>query len=76
MENKILEILEGITGSDEVKEDLNINLFDTGLMDSLGVIELLVEIESSLGIRIEPTEVERKEIETPKMIIDYVLNHK
>ncbi|HAG43643.1 MAG TPA: D-alanine--poly(phosphoribitol) ligase subunit 2, partial [Clostridium sp.] len=35
MENTVLEILEDICGTDEFKEDLDINLFDAGLLDSL-----------------------------------------
>lgn len=76
MEQKILDILENICGTDEVKEDRDINLFDAGLLDSLGVIELLVEVEGSLGIRIEPTEVERSQIDTPNKIIVYIENKK
>lgn len=76
MEDKILDILEKVCSSDEVREDMDINLFDTGLLDSLGVIELLVEIEDVLGIKIEPTEVERSLIETPRKIIDLLLKLK
>lgn len=76
MENKILEILEDVCGSDEVREDININMFDSGLMDSLGVIQLLVEIEDKLGIKIEPTEVERDLIDTPAKVISFIINHK
>jgi D-alanine--poly(phosphoribitol) ligase subunit 2 len=76
MENKILDMLENVCGTDEVKEDLNLNLFDAGLLDSLGVIELLVQIEEDLGLKLEPTEIEREEIETPRKIIDLILKNK
>jgi D-alanine--poly(phosphoribitol) ligase subunit 2 len=76
MEEKILDILETICGVDEVKEDKDINLFDNGLLDSLGVIELLVQIEEKLGIVIEPTEVEREHIETPNKLINYINNRR
>ena len=72
MEEKILDILETICGVDEAREDKNINLFETGLLDSLAVIELLVQIEERLGIVIEPTEVEREQIETPNKLIQYL----
>jgi len=48
MEEKILEILEGICNTDEVRADKDINLFDNGLLDSLGLIELIIEIESHI----------------------------
>jgi D-alanine--poly(phosphoribitol) ligase subunit 2 len=76
MENKILDILENVCSSDEVRSDMNINLFEAGLLDSLGVIQLLIEIEEVLGVKIEPTEVERNQIETPRKILDFILEHK
>ena len=76
MEGKVLEILESICGTDEVKENLDLNLFEDGLLDSLGIIELLLQLEETLGVKIEPTEIERETIETPKKIIDYINNRK
>lgn len=72
MEKEVLDILSEITGTDEIKEDRDIKLFEDGLLDSLGMIELLVQLEEKLGIVIEPTEVERKDIETPNKIIEYI----
>jgi D-alanine--poly(phosphoribitol) ligase subunit 2 len=71
-EEKILQILEQVTGTDEVRRDREISLFRAGLIDSLGAIEMLVAIDEELGIRIEPTEVDREEIDTPAKIIEYV----
>ncbi|KOF56611.1 MULTISPECIES: D-alanine--poly(phosphoribitol) ligase subunit DltC [Clostridium] len=76
MKEKVLEILEQICGTDEVRNDLNLNLFDDGLLDSLGVIELLLAIEDKLKISIQPTEVTREQISTPKKIIDYLNSKK
>ncbi len=46
----VLDILESVTGSDEVKENETIDLFGEGLLDSLGSVQLLVELEGQLGI--------------------------
>jgi D-alanine--poly(phosphoribitol) ligase subunit 2 len=72
MENKVLDILESICGTDEVRVDKDIKLFEAGLLDSLGVTELLIAIEDELGIEIAPTEVTREDIETPNKIIEYL----
>jgi len=72
MEEKILNIIEEISGTDEIKRNRDINLFDKGLLDSLGMIELFVALEEVLGVTIEPTEIEREEINTPNKIINYV----
>jgi D-alanine--poly(phosphoribitol) ligase subunit 2 len=72
MEEKVLEILEELCGTDEVRENRDINLFEAGLLNSLGVIELLLQIKDKMGIIIQPTEIEREDIETPNKIIDYL----
>lgn len=72
MREKVLEILESVCGTEEIKENLDINLFENGLLDSLAIIELLLQLEEKLGIRIEPTEIERKDIETPNKILNYI----
>lgn len=72
MEEKVFEILESVCGTDEVREDRNIDLFENGLIDSLGIIELLLAIEEKLNIKIQPTEVKREEIATPNKLIEYL----
>lgn len=76
MENEVLSILEEICGTDEVREDMNVNLFDTGLLDSLGITELLIGIEEKLGIDIAPTEITREDINTPNKIIKFLAGRK
>ena len=68
MEEHILSLLERICGTDEVWVERDMNLFEAGILDSLGVIELLVGAEE-LGVKIEPTEIDRAELETPAKII-------
>ena len=42
MENEVLDLLAEICEDDVVKEDLQTELFESGLMDSLGFAEFLV----------------------------------
>lgn len=72
MEEKVLQILVDISGVDDIREDRDTDLYETGLLDSLGTIELLIQIEEKLGIKIEPTEVSRDEINTPNKLIKYL----
>lgn len=69
MEEKLLEILTDVCEDDAVKEDPDLNLFEEGLLDSLGVAELLVEIEDQFGVVIAPSEVERKDMDTANKIL-------
>ena len=72
MEEKILAILEELCGDEVVREDLDINLTEEDLLDSLDYAELLTEIESVFGIVISPSEVAREDMDTPNKIIAQV----
>ena len=65
----VLDILVSVTGSDEVKENETIDLFDEGL---LGSVQLLVELEGRLGIEFPVSEFDRAEWNTPAKIIEKV----
>ena len=57
---------------DEVRVRRDEDLFALGLLDSMGAIELLVDIEDEFGVFIAPTEVERAEMNTVNLIIHQV----
>lgn len=69
MEEKALDLLAEATGTDEVKDNRDMNLFEEGLMDSLGMVQFLVDVESELGIEVPVSEVQREEWDTPNKII-------
>lgn len=69
---KLLEILVEITGTDEVRKNLDINLFEHGLLDSFGTIELFVAISEQIHIEISPTEVNREMWASPNKISTYL----
>ncbi|MDX5661058.1 phosphopantetheine-binding protein, partial [Clostridioides difficile] len=58
MQETVIEIFEDVLGTDEIREDLDLNLFETELLDSLAIIEVLLEIENRLGIELQPTDLE------------------
>ncbi|MGK0551323.1 D-alanine--poly(phosphoribitol) ligase subunit DltC [Enterococcus faecalis] len=68
----ILSILEELTGTDEVRENQTIDLFEEGLLDSLATVQLLVEIEGQLGIQVPVSEFDREQWNTPEKIITQV----
>jgi D-alanine--poly(phosphoribitol) ligase subunit 2 len=68
----ILNCLVEITGVDELKKNPDMELFNSGLLDSFGTIQLFVAIQEELNIEIAPTEVERDEWATPNKIITYL----
>ncbi|RKJ51877.1 D-alanine--poly(phosphoribitol) ligase subunit DltC [bacterium 1XD42-54] len=72
MREEVLELLAEICEDDGVKEDMELELFESGLMDSLGFAEFLVELEEQFEIVISPSEVERGDINTPEKILALV----
>ena len=72
MEEKVLSLLEELCEDDIVRKDMDVDLFDTDLLDSLAFAELLFAIEDNFGVIIAPSEVDRSQINTPKKIIQLV----
>ena len=64
----VLNILQDLTGTD-VSSDMDENLFETGLLDSMGTVQLLLQLQSELGIQAPVSEFERSEWDTPNKII-------
>ena len=60
IQETVLNILEDITGTDEVVNNQDIQLFEEGLLDSLATVQLLVEIEGQLGIQVPVSDFDRE----------------
>ena len=69
MEEKLLDIIAEVCDSDDVRVERDVDLFAAGLLDSMGAIDLLVEIEDEFGVVIAPTELEREDMNTVNKII-------
>ncbi len=74
MEEKILEILAEKCGvePEDLSEDMDIDMFEEGLLDSFAMLGLIVEFEEQLGIKLEITEIDRKDINTPNKVIEHL----
>lgn len=59
-----LEIMEEACETDEINEDLDMDLFDTGLLDSLSTINIILLIEEKIGLKLQPTDFEKIDITT------------
>ena len=67
----ILNELEKVTGTDQVRKDLNLDLFGEKVLDSFGTVELIVALSDAFNIEISPSEIDRELWGTPQKIIDY-----
>lgn len=72
LEEKVLDIFEEVTGTDEIREDLDLDLFEAGLLDSLGIIEVLLKIEEVFGLKLQPTDLERKDMATTNNLVAFL----
>ena len=67
----ILNELEKVTGTDQVRKDLNLDLFGEKVLDSFGTVELIVALSDAFGIEIPPSQIDRDLWATPQKIINY-----
>ena len=66
---RTLQILCEVAGDAEVQRDLDVPLFASGLIDSLGVVRLMVAFEDAFGLVISPAELDRETWTTPRSLI-------
>ncbi len=71
-EARVLSILQQITGADQVQRDPDILLFDRHLLDSLGMVELMVGLSEEFGVDISPAEIDRAQWASPRLIVEYM----
>ena len=55
--NKILDIIEEISEDDSFREDLDADLLDLGILDSLGMVTLIIALEKNFSIKLPITEI-------------------
>lgn len=76
MKEQVLEIFIEVTGNDDIAEDLDLDLFEAGLLDSLAIIEVLLKLEEKLGIKLQPTDLEREDMSTVNKLTEFLENRK
>ena len=57
MKEKIIDIIIRLTGYEDLRDNLNVNLIEDYILDSLAFIELMAELENEFNIEIQPTQV-------------------
>nr|WP_315023381.1 D-alanine--poly(phosphoribitol) ligase subunit DltC [uncultured Aminipila sp.] len=72
MKERILDMLAEICEDDIVRENLDIDLLKTDLLDSLAFAELLALVEEEFGIILSPSEFQRADLNTPAKIIEII----
>ena len=66
------EILEDTCETDEIFEDYDLDLIDAGYLDSFALINIIVEIERRLGIRLQPTDIKKEDVSSVNRFITFL----
>ncbi|TYC49804.1 D-alanine--poly(phosphoribitol) ligase subunit DltC [Weissella muntiaci] len=72
MRNEVFDVLEEVIETDEFRDDLDADLFEETLLDSLTAIALIVELEDRFKVSLPPSEMERDEWNTANKIADRI----
>ncbi len=67
-----MRVVERVSESDAPLADPDVRLFETGIIDSLGTVELILALSDEFGVEISPAEVDREEWATPRKIAAFV----
>ena len=57
MKEEVLEIIIKLTGYEDLRKNINIDLIKEDVLDSLAFIQLISELEEKYDIEIQPTQV-------------------
>ncbi|GAW72175.1 hypothetical protein C5L28_000804 [Lentilactobacillus parakefiri] len=64
----VLDILKDLTGED-FSDNLDEDLYSSALLDSMGTVQLLLDLQDKLGVQAPVSEFDRNEWNTPAKII-------
>jgi D-alanine--poly(phosphoribitol) ligase subunit 2 len=67
--DRALAILRQVTGDRELLTDLDVPLYASGVLDSLGTVALMAAFEDAFGLRISPADFDRDAWSTPRLLV-------
>ena len=67
--DKVLDLLVTVTGTEEVRTNLDLPVYDYQVLDSMKTVELMLALEEELDVKVSPAEFEREMWKTPRKII-------
>lgn len=72
MKDEVFDILEEVAETDEFRDDLDMDLFEESILDSLSAIALIVELEDRFKVSLPPSEMERQDWNTANKIAERI----
>lgn len=75
MEDKIYDIISKVCKNESIKENKEIDLIESGLIDSLSFMELVAELETEFNIEFELTTISTNTWRKVDKIIELVKSY-
>jgi len=72
IQDTVADILVSVTGVEETRAAPDLKIRELGILDSLGVISLILALCEKFGLDIAPAEIEEDDIRTPRAIAEFV----
>lgn len=68
----VIEIFEEVLDTDEIRDNEDLDLFENELLDSIGIIDVLLLIEEKTGLSLQPTDLERDDMSTVNKLTNFL----
>lgn len=72
MKDKIINIIEEVSGYENLRENLDVDLLQNEILDSLAFIELISTLNDEFDIEIQPTQVKPETWRNVDKIVELV----
>ncbi len=66
---RVLALLARVCETEEVRDDLELRLFELGVLDSLRTVDLILALSAEMGVEISPAEFDRDRWATPALVV-------
>lgn len=70
--DRILDVLVGVAEVEDLRQNLDAQLYDLQILDSMKTVELIVAFSNEFGVSISPAELTREDWATPQKIVSFV----
>lgn len=68
------KILSDLCDTDEIFKDYDLDILDTGYLDSFALLDVIVEVEEELKIKVRANDINKEDIRTVNNFIAFLKN--
>ena len=75
-ENLLAHVLEELTKLCGMKIEPNASVLINGLLDSIGLMELIVSVQNKFNLTVDLEDLKREEFDTPQLMTEFFLKNR